>query len=158
MHMTSETQKAQRELEFFRKFVEISKLPINIASVEKRLPPEPDLLCQVSSGEGQVAFELVELCDSNLASAIANPDPSGAQYIRTTDPSAAILRRKLRRMYETSHPIELLCYTNGRIITPPDMIVLNLKLYLGSFRHAFRRAWLLAEAKVEVLWEETRKP
>ena len=62
------------------------------------------------------------------------------------------MRGKLRKVYYTSHPIELLCYTAGRIITPPDVILPTITPLLGSFRHNFRRAWLLSENRVYELW------
>ena len=38
----------------------------DLATAEKRTPPEPDILCTHRT-EGSVAFELVEICDPNLA-------------------------------------------------------------------------------------------
>ena len=151
--MSSEAQKSEIELRVFAGFVKISGLPIDLASVEKRLPPEPDLLC-VHATEGAVAFELVELCDPNLARALAAPRPNadGVEYIRTSDPSWTIVLKKLRKTYQTERPVELLCYTDGRIITPPDVIRPTLEPLLGSFRHTFARAWLMAEGEVYSLW------
>ena len=68
--MTSELTKGEMEVGVFLRFLEASHLPIDRNSVEKRSPPEPDILCTHQS-EGAVAFELVELCDSRLATSIA---------------------------------------------------------------------------------------
>lgn len=151
--MSNEHQKSQVELAVFEDFVRFSGLPFDLSTVEKRVPPEPDLLCQLGE-EGKVAFELVELCDPNLAKAFSDPAPDdgGVQYIRTADPSFRIVRGKLRKSYETPHPVELLCYTAGRIITPPDVILPTIAPMLGLFRHTFRRAWLLANNRVHELW------
>ncbi len=151
--MSTEQKKSEAELAAFTEFAQLSGLPIELNSVEKRPPPEPDLRCLVQ-GEGLVAFELVELCDPNLARAIADPRPdgNGVEYIRTSDPSWQIMRKKLRRRYTTEHPIELLCYTDGRIITPTDIILPTIKLLLASFRHSFRRAWLLSKGAVYQVW------
>ena len=89
-------------------------MSIDRNSVEKRSPPEPDILCTLQS-EGTVAFELVEMCDPQLAKSIATASDG---YLRTSDPSANIISKKLRKKYETDAPIELLCYTAGRIVTP----------------------------------------
>lgn len=150
--MSSESEKGDRELAVFAEFVRIAALPVDgTAAVQKRLPPEPDLLCALKDG-GNVAFELVELCDPNLARAFADPLRPGNEYIRTSDPSASIVSKKLQRRYATEHPIELLCYTAGRIATPGNIIVPTLKLQLRSFRHVFRRAWLLCRQEVAILW------
>ena len=151
--MSSEAQRSEVELRVFADFLQLAGLPINPATVEKRPPPEPDLLC-VHDQEGKVAFELVELCDPNLARALASPRPNadGVEYIRTSDPSWTIVLNKLRKTYKTEHPVELLCYTDGRIITPPDVIRPTLVPLLSSYRHTFSRAWLLSKGEVYSLW------
>lgn len=149
--MGNEALKGQRELAVFSDFVRLSGLPVDMTSVQKMLPPQPDLLCQL--GEETVAFELVELCDPNIARMLADPLRPGNEYVRTSDPSGWIVRNKLRKSYDTTHPIELLCFTDGRVITPPDVILPTIRPYLGSFDHVFRRAWLLSEDLVTVVWE-----
>ena len=99
--------------------------------------------------EGAVAFELVELCDPNFAKSIAKASET---YLRTSDPSPKIISKKLRRKYKSDAPIELLCYTAGRIITPDNVILPAIKPYLRSWRHTFRRAWLLGRKGVYVVW------
>ena len=146
--MTSEHVKGEREMTVFLRFLEASKLPIDRNSVEKRFPPEPDIHCRHTS-EGSVAFELVELCDPNLAKSIAKASES---YLRTSDPSPQIISKKLRRKYKSDAPIELLCYTAGRIITPDSVLLPAIKPYLRSWRHIFRRSWLLGHKGVYVVW------
>ncbi len=147
--MTSELTKGEMEVAVFLRFLEASHLPIDRNSVEKRSPPEPDILYTHQS-EGAVAFELVELCDSRLATSIAK---ANAGYLRTSDPSANIISKKLRKKYETDVPIELLCYMAGRIVTPDNVIVPTIKPYLRTWRHTFRRAWLLGRKGVYVVWD-----
>ena len=146
--MTSEHTKGEHEMTVFRRFLEASQLPIDPNSVEKRSPPEPDIHCRHMS-EGAVAFELVELCDPNFAKSIAKASET---YLRTSDPSPKIISKKLRRKYKSDAPIELLCYTAGRIITPDNVILPAIKPYLRSWRHTFRRAWLLGRKGVYVVW------
>jgi hypothetical protein len=150
--MSSEAEKSEREIAVFRDFARVAGLGIDESSVRKRVPPEPDLLCVVE-GEGPVAFELVELCDPNLAKVFADPLRPGNEFIRTSDPSPGIVRNKLRKTYKTEHPIELLCYTDGRVITPADVILPSIRPYLGSFRHVFRRAWLFCDNKAFTVWQ-----
>ena len=151
--MGSEAHKAVRELEVFTDFVRIGALPFVIDSAEKRTPPEPDIICR-HSHNGYVAFELVEICDPNLAEFFANPKDGNGAYIRTSDPSPQIIRKKMRRPYTTPYPIELLCFTDGRVITPADVIIPTILPFLGSFAHVFRKAWLLSEQKVFLVWGE----
>jgi hypothetical protein len=147
--MASELVKGETEVAVFLRFLEASHLPIDPNSVEKRSPPEPDLLCTYQS-ERAVAFELVEMCDSRLASSIATASDG---YLRVSDPSANIISKKLRKKYETNAPIELLCYTAGRIVTPDNVILPTIKPYLRSWRHTFRRAWLLGRKGVYIVWD-----
>lgn len=151
--MRSEDEKGLDEIRVFETFLTLSELRISSSSVEKRLPPEPDLLC-MHDIDGKVGFELVELCDLRLARAIADPRPDagGTEYIRTSDPTLMVLKKKLRRNYDTLYPVELLCYTAGRIITPTNIIRPTIGLLLGSACHAFRRVWLMANGEVCELW------
>jgi hypothetical protein len=57
---------ASKEISIFSRFAAVSGLSIGEASIEKRPPPEPDILCNIE-GVGDVAFELVELIDRDLA-------------------------------------------------------------------------------------------
>jgi len=146
--MRSEQSKGTNEVAVFGRFLALSKLPIDPISVEKRLPPEPDILCRHLS-DGPLAFELVEMCDPRLAKAIAT---ASEDYLRTSDPTGDIVGKKLRRKYRTPFPIELLCYTAGRIVTPDSLIVPKARLYLRSWRRVFRRVWLLGRKGVYVIW------
>jgi hypothetical protein len=146
--MASELAKGKIEVAVFLRFLDASHSPLDRNSVEKRSPPEPDILCTHHS-EGAVAFELVEMCDPQLARSLATASDG---YLRTSDPSANIISKKLRKKYETDAPIELLCYTAGRIVTPDNVILPKIKLYLRSWRHTFRRAWLLGRNRLYVVW------
>jgi hypothetical protein len=151
--MTSEKEKGDHEIAIFREFIDKGSLPIDPLSVAKRRPPEPDILC-LHADEGPLAFELVELCDSTLASAADKTARAGGFLVLCTeDPSRHIILKKLQRRYQTSHPIELLCYTNGRIITQDAVLVLTIRPMFCSDRSVFRRAWLLGENGVYLLWQ-----
>jgi hypothetical protein len=65
--MSTEQAKGEREVEIFQRFVAASNLPIDLRSIEKREPPEPDILC-LHGEHGHVAFELVEICDQTWQS------------------------------------------------------------------------------------------
>lgn len=147
--MASEHVKGETEVAVFMRFLEASQLPIDPGSIEKRSPPEPDILC-THRLEGAVAFELVEMCDPRFARSIAK---SSDGCLRTSDPSANIISKKLRKKYKTDAPIELLCYTAGRIVTPDNVILPTIKPYLRSWRHTFRRAWLLGRKGIYVVWD-----
>lgn len=51
----------EEEVKVFRSFCERSHIGIVPDSIEKRSPPEPDILCRLEDG-GTLAFELVEVC------------------------------------------------------------------------------------------------
>ena len=152
--MGNDSQKEAMEKSIFFQFINEAKLPIVPDSIENRKPPEPDILCSYTTGE-IVAFELVEICDPNLASATPKKVEAagGALYIQTEDPTGAIISKKLTRSYQTERTIELLCYTNGRVISPDDMLIPKITGLLSNFRSTFARAWLFGEKGVYKLWE-----
>ena len=67
--MSKKKDQAENELKIFRKFAEICPYSIDINSIEKREPPEPDILCKMVDGE-MLAFEIVVGLDRSLASFI----------------------------------------------------------------------------------------
>jgi hypothetical protein len=95
-----EAEKAARERAVFHDF--IKKKPgsrINPESVESRCPPEPDILC-FQENEGNVAFELAEICAQDIACTIAQ----GGGFLWTSDTSRKI-REKLKKI--TKQKIQL---------------------------------------------------
>ena len=150
--MASEEEKAKLEIDFFLRFLVASELPYDANSANKRNPPEPDILC-VHATEGPVAFELMEICDSNLAESIFHAGKGGSTYLRTSDPTEKLLIAKSQRKYRTSYPIELVCYTHGRVITPLNVMVPRMRLALQSARKSpFRRVWLFSRKQVQQVW------
>ena len=146
--MGSEADKAEIELAVFREFVQHSGLAVDSDSTRKPgEASEPDIFCTLLN-EGQVAFELVEICASDIAAAISRIRSGGTTVLATSDPTTAIIRQKLHKTYKTHLPIELLCYTNARVISPDDQIVENLRQWAGSVEGPFRRVWLLGEKGV----------
>ena len=115
-----ESERDRIELDVFSEFSKRSPLIIDKASIEKRRPPEPDILCCFRDGE-RVAFELKELCSENIAKAVSHLLITGSEqprYIQDGDPEDYVLKETLRKRYVTEDPIELLFYTDGRIGTP----------------------------------------
>ena len=144
--------KAERERRIFLEFVEASGLPINPATIENRPPPEPDIRCVVAE-KGSVAFELVELCNAELAKDIGDQIKRGTDptFLMLDDPGPIILRDKLQKRYCTDAPIELLCYS-GRIAVSDDRSFASL-LDVTDLEGMgpFRRVWFLGEETCEIL-------
>ncbi len=57
---------AAREIAIFRSFVTAAGLAVDDESIEKRIPPEPDILCRLGDS-AYVAFELVEIIEQSHA-------------------------------------------------------------------------------------------
>ena len=70
----------------------------------------------------------------------------------TEDPSARIVQKKLLIRYETDCPVELLCYTGGRLVTPDDVIIPTLRALFEHGSGSFRKAWLFGETGVHEVW------
>lgn len=152
MATSSEATKGLEEVDIFQLFIARSQAAIDPLSIEKRNPPEPDLLCRHST-EGFVAFELANLCDSEIAKVIAAGPRARNDAFSTSDPSAEIVRKKLKKIYMTSHPIELLVYSDGRLITPDDVIIPTITPILESRNGPYRRAWFMGEKATCLIWE-----
>ena len=56
----------KRETTAFEAFAKVCNLPFKVDSIEKNKPPKPDIQCEVT-GNGLLAFELVEMIDRNFA-------------------------------------------------------------------------------------------
>ena len=48
--------------------------------------------------------------------------------------------------YDTPHPIELLCYSAGRPITPDDGIIPTIQPLIEANPGTFRRVWFSGES------------
>lgn len=59
------------ELRVFEQFARTCPYSINLQTIEKRNPPEPDIFCRLSDGTA-IAFEMVECLDSSLSRSIYN--------------------------------------------------------------------------------------
>jgi len=156
--MKVDQSKASREMQVFLEFLQKSELPIERDSVENRTPPEPDILCRHKE-QGFVAFELVELCDAEIARTTAEVVRSGNTepvFMWTADPSPQIIRKKVEKKYQTKHPIELLCYTAARLVTPDNVIIPTVQHIIELHGLGmFRRAWLLGEEACQIISERS---
>jgi len=56
----------EKEIYIFRKFAKLCPYSINLDSIIKKEPPEPDILCSLPDGS-IIAFELTEIIDEDLA-------------------------------------------------------------------------------------------
>jgi hypothetical protein len=153
MTARTEAHKGIEEVEALRRFIERSGIDLDPSTIQKRTPPEPDLLCR--GAEGLVAFELANLCDRDIAKVIAAGPRAITDAFFTEDPSAVIVKKKLSKTYKTSNPIELLVYTDGRLITPYDVIISTIRPILESLNGPYRRAWFMGETTTCLLWEAT---
>jgi hypothetical protein len=145
--MNKEAEKAARERVVFHDFIKKSGLPINPESVESRCPPEPDILC-FQENEGNVAFELPEICAKDIACTIAQ----GGGFLWTSDPSRYVIREKLKKNYQTENPVELLCYTARRTVSPDHLIIEEIRPMIDMDNGQFRRIWFLGD-QCDLVWQ-----
>src|SRR6267142_4535157 len=125
-----EQEKAEFERRQFLRAAAIARIEVISDSVESRPPTEnePDILCTLKSGE-TVAFELVELVDSDEPRAVArtlkNPDKPETFCFDPTMATRRSLRRKLKEnTYRSEHPMELLAF-GGDTLGPRNVWVPN---------------------------------
>jgi hypothetical protein len=130
---SSGAAKAEREKRVFLAFAKHSSLPVDLATVESRNPPEPDIRCFVH-GAGEVAFELAEICNPELAKDIGDQGKRGtkAKFHMLDDPSRSTFLSKLTKTYKTDAPIELILYT-GRTAVPDNLSLPMLRDLAASW-------------------------
>ena len=59
-------QQTKSEIHIFKKFAQLAPYTINLSTIIKKEPPEPDISCNLSDGT-TIAFELVECIDNSIA-------------------------------------------------------------------------------------------
>jgi hypothetical protein len=84
---------AHRELAVFRDFPEVCPLGIERKSIEKRDPPEADILCRIADGSA-LAFEMVELIDQ---ARIAKPTADQNQLMDSLRDASKALPKETER-------------------------------------------------------------
>ena len=121
-------------------------------SVDSRPEPEPDLLC-IHAARGSIAFELVSLTDPNIAEVQAAGSKARQDAFYTGLLRQKKNRSKLTKKYKTvAGHIELLVYTDSRIITPDDVIIPTILPLFAEAPHPFKCVWFMGEHETRCLW------
>ena len=148
--MSQANDKARCELEVFHDFAQRCGLSIVPGSIENREPPQPDIYCEIE-GEGPMAFELAEFADESLAKEInygsKHPEDSVKNYIRLGEVIPILAKKLANETYESSCPIDLICYTAGRGGFMPDVVVPQMCTYIKEHPDTglFRGVWFMSE-------------
>lgn len=150
--MTNDENKALHERATFMRFVELTRQQDLWGSVENRPHQnhEPDLLCK-HKDEGYVAFELVRVCDPEVAKLHADPDKHDHAERTPVYSPVEIVRKKLRNLYLTKDegiPMELLIYSEGQVNLPEDALIAEIVPLLRIKNHKFRRVWFMGVSYV----------
>jgi len=143
--MSNDAAKAAAERSTFMEFAAVAGLPVLPGTVESRLPPEPDIVCEIE-GRGRIAFELVTLFDEHLAKTLAQA-ARGKATAGTWfgDPSLETVRVKCtKKNYETPNPIELVAWGDDTLL-PYDCWAPSFEQRLKNLvdGSAFQRLWVV---------------
>jgi len=143
----NEKNKGNIEVKVFTEFVEKAEANIDINTIEKRLPPEPDILCRDLDGN-YIAFELAELCSQEMAHLKAKPR-EGTIRVDTREDVRKITTNKNKKSfkYETKHPIEILYYTSDRTHPNEDVIINSINTGYSKYR----KIWFLGVEKTKLI-------
>ena len=146
----NEENKGSFEVRVFKEFIEKANINIDKKTIEKRLPPEPDILCKDWEGN-YIAFELAELCSQELAHSQAKEAKldDNSVFIDTARNVKKIVMNKDKKSfnYKTKYPIEILYYTNGRIHQNEDVITSSINTGYSKYR----RVWFLGREGVKLV-------
>jgi len=158
----NEEQKGKIECRVFIEFLEKSKMPIEPKTVQKELPPFPDISCNFR-GKGKVWFELTEACSpefkrtvNELGNVIHKTELSDEQLnnpslVLEGDVSDNTLRKKIAKKYPVIESVELLIYTNGMTEMTDDILIEHFKPILSKGAGQFKKVWLMGD-DVHQVW------
>ena len=121
------------------------------ATIESREPPQPDIACATVDGE-RLAFELVELCTSEIAkaTAVTAKRGGGVGFLWTADPTRNALLKKISKRYASAGLVDLLCYVDGFLVTPDDVALCELRAAINDVGQGqFREVWFHGEGGAE---------
>lgn len=83
----------KREIQIFNKFAEICPYKINLNSIKKKEPPEPDIFFKLENGL-ELSFELVECLDNPIAKTPS--DQVSLKYLLDDEKNKLPLCKKMR--------------------------------------------------------------
>ena len=147
VQLVNSSDKKSRELSTFREFVERAGLGLDASSATNRNPPEPDILC-LDNDRNPHAFELVELCDSEIAQLYGQRALPSASAMFVGGPDYSKVERKLTNNYVTTATPHLLCYADGRTVAPDELLVAELREIDFSKQSNFSTVWFMGEKQV----------
>lgn len=139
--------KQNRELSSFREFIERADLEFDASTATNRDPPEPDILC-LDKDRRPHAFELVELCDSEIAELYGKRALPAVWSMFVGGPDLSKVERKLTNSYVTEATCHLLCYSDGRTAATDDILIAELLEIDFSKQSNFRSVWFMGENHV----------
>jgi hypothetical protein len=141
-------RKAERVGAIFERFAVVAGKDIDPATIKSGVPGEPDIICATFSSE-VLAFELCELCDQGLMAQSGRASkvlgiPSFSS-LNCEDIRATFLK-KLGKNYKGASKVDLLFYTDGRLIAPDEVAIDQLHVVLDNqVAVQFRSVWFLGE-------------
>ena len=83
----------KREIQIVKKFADICPYKINLNSIKKKDPPEPDIFCKLDNGL-ELNFELVECLDNSIAKTTS--DQISLKYLLDDEKNKLPLCKKMR--------------------------------------------------------------
>lgn len=92
-------KQSENELRIFKQFAAQCPYPIDFKSIEKRNPPEPDILCQLSNGT-PLAFELVECIDNSLSRSIYNSCELGKAFYEELERLPNLEKKRVKSHFQ----------------------------------------------------------
>ena len=90
----------------FRSFADNGSLPIQQTSIEKQVPPKSDILCKIA-GEGEVAFELVQIVDPVIAKIASDTCVHRREFEKAYNQLSGPESAKFKELYRNA----LLCFS-----------------------------------------------
>ena len=109
---------------------------------------EPDVILCLVTDKGHVAFEIKEMCDEPIAKVVSDlrkTNDDEPKFLRPGYAVQDIAIKTRNKKYRTNYPVELLFYTDGRFLLPPDVIIPRIRLLFENDHHLFRRVWFMGQ-------------
>ena len=145
--------KEQFELRVFKDFAGNHVSGVDLASARNRVPPEPDVLCDISGKP--YYFELAEVTDEDLARSRSESLRTGAETggpFSQESPLLRIIMSKVQKTYAVGGvPLNLLLYYYRQYPFQPAILSGYNQVSLFLAGSPFRNVWIYNDCTKELI-------
>ena len=164
--MNHAEQQHREELNVFERFAHACPLPLLVDTAANRPEPEPDVLCDLTTGE-KVAFELGQAEDvtayknakgETYVASVQKLDSDGGSTFATVAPAVVDrVANKLTKEYRTDHPIHLVVWSMTASVAEVDFWREEFAgLIQSKGMRPFERIWVFGYGESTIVFDSNQ--